>query len=769
MLRTLKSKLLAMNLVSTGAALVAVCAVLGWYDYQSFRRGMVTQAQTFANVVASNSTAALSFGDSNDAAQTLASLRFEPHVVAACVYDPAGKSLATYFRDGRRQLSPPADLTPGAYRFLNDRLEVSCPIRLNGAVLGSAYIQSDLAALRARTHAYVIVFGAAILGAMAVALVLSGRLTRFILRPVEHLSETATDVSVNRNYAVRARKTSDDELGTLVSCFNAMLDQIEERDRQLTMHRDHLEELVGARTAELSTAKDKAEEANRAKSNFLANMSHEIRTPMTAIFGYADLMLSPAQTMSDRINSLQVIRRNARHLMDLINDILDISKIEAEKMTVEKIACDPARIAVEVISMLRPRAIGKNLPLNVEFVGAIPTEIKTDPVRLKQVLMNLTGNAIKFTETGEVRIKVSAERSGKTSRIRFDVIDTGIGMTPEQVGRLFQPFVQADESMTRKYGGSGLGLVISKRLATFMGGDLSITSQLGRGSTFSFWIDGGSLDGVAMREGLTESVLGIAQDGSESEQIALSARILLVEDGIDNQHLLSMYLTMAGAEVVVAENGQASTVCIEWICRGRIVRSGPDGHADAGAGRVQRDERIAEEGLHAADYRPHRPRHERRSRQMHCRRMHRLPDQTDRSGVVASNRRKLSKSEAGAGKAACCAQPPWLQRRRSGQPRPGSNSPATRSNRNPACPNQRHDGGGDEASRRRIRLATSCQSGCAARAQRGGRDGGTSPPHAPVEGGGDGVRICENQRNRRPRRGGHQGRRRLRCNPRDRG
>jgi signal transduction histidine kinase/CheY-like chemotaxis protein/HPt (histidine-containing phosphotransfer) domain-containing protein len=554
--RTLKFKLLAMSVVSTGAAFVTVCGVLGWYDYYTFRTAMVTQAQTFAHVVAHNSIAALSFGDSNDAAQTLGSLRSDPHIVAACVYDHSGKPLASYFRDDAVPLPGPGDLSMGAYRFGQDRLEVTCPIQLTGEELGSVYIRSDLGALHQRTNRYVMVFGSAILAAMAVALGFSTRLTRYIIGPIEHLSRTATDVWVNRNYAVRARKTTNDELGALVDCFNTMLDQIQERDHQLTLHREHLEELVAARTVELSTARDKAEEASRAKSNFLANMSHEIRTPMTAILGYADLMLSPVQTMSDRINSLQVVRRNARHLMELINDILDISKIEAEKMTVEAIACDPARAAVEVASMLRPRAIAKSIPLSVEFVGEIPAEVKTDPLRLKQILMNLTGNAIKFTERGNICVRLSVEKRGDASQVRFDVVDSGIGMSPEQIGRLFQPFVQADDSMTRKYGGTGLGLAISKRLAKFMGGDISVRSEPGHGSTFSFWLDGGPLRNVPMRQGLTESMLAIGPHTPDAEQIQLRGRILLAEDGIDNQQLLTLNLVTAGAEVVVAENGR---------------------------------------------------------------------------------------------------------------------------------------------------------------------------------------------------------------------
>ncbi len=563
MLRTLKSKLFAMSVVSTGAALVAVCGLLGWYDYHTFRKAMVTQAQTIAHLVAHNSIAALSFADSNDAAQTLASLRSEPHIVAACVYDHTGKSLASYFRDDPVPLPSPGELAPGTSQFKEDRLEVTCPIQLTGEELGSAYIRMDLGALHERTNRYVMVFGSAILAAMAVALGFTTRLSRYIIGPIEHLSRTATDVWTNQNYSVRAMKTTSDELGALVDCFNIMLNQIQERDHQLTQHREHLEDLVAVRTTELSNARDKAEEASRAKSNFLANMSHEIRTPMTAILGYADLMLSPVQTMSDRINSLQVVRRNARHLMELINDILDISKIEAGKMTVEAIACDPARVAMEVASMLRPRAIAKSLPLSVEFVGDIPAEVNTDPLRLKQILMNLTGNAIKFTERGNICVRLSVEKRADASRVRFDIIDSGIGMSPDQVGRLFQPFVQADDSMTRKYGGTGLGLAISKRLAKFMGGDISVCSEPGHGSTFSFWLDGGPLHNVPMRQGLTESMLAISPDTSEIEQIVLRGKILLAEDGIDNQQLLTLHLVTAGAVVVIAENGR---VAVQRVC-----------------------------------------------------------------------------------------------------------------------------------------------------------------------------------------------------------
>ena len=225
--------------------------------------------------------------------------------------------------------------------------------------------------------------------------------------------------------------------------------------------------------------------------------------------------------------------------MDLINDILDISKIEAEKMTVEKIPTDIARTVTEVVSTLRSRAILKHLSMQVEFVGPIPTECRTDPLRLKQVLMNLTNNAIKFTDKGEVHIKVWVEPKPPTSQICIDVIDTGIGMTAEQIGHLFQPFTQADGSMTRKYGGTGLGLAISKRLAEHMEGDIKVTSITGQGSTFSCCVDGGcSMQGV-------RDAAGADRSGHDRRPAGRGDRrdrhpgCILAEDGIDNQNLLT--------------------------------------------------------------------------------------------------------------------------------------------------------------------------------------------------------------------------------------
>jgi two-component system, sensor histidine kinase len=554
-LRTVKGKLLVINLLSAGAAFLVAGAVLAAYDYHEMQRTLVNGIQTYADMVARNSADALSFGDVGKASQTLASFRADPHIVAACIYDGSGKQIAVYFRGSPMPLPPFSSQDGGSYRFTDYSLIVATPVVLNTRLLGWVYVESDLAQLSERAYNYASIFGAIFLAGLLLAMALSRWLARSIVGPVAELGKTARNVTRDQNYHLRAARISEDELGELVDCFNSMLDRIEERDVQLSIHRDNLEELVKARTSELSIAKDRAEEASRAKTAFLANMSHEIRTPMTAILGYSDLMLSPVQTMSDRVNCLQVVRRNARHLMDLINDILDISKIEAEKMTVEKIPTDVARLVVDVVSMLRVRAIAKQLAMKVEFAGDIPEVVQTDPLRFRQVLMNLTGNAIKFTEEGEVCVTMSVQKTETGSQVVVDVRDTGIGMSPEQIGRLYRPFVQADDSMSRKYGGSGLGLVISKRLAIYMGGDLNVKSEIGKGSTFRLTVEGGKIDGTPMRHGLTESMLAVFAQPASRDDTVLRGRILLAEDGIDNQHLLSMHLTMAGAEVVVVPNG----------------------------------------------------------------------------------------------------------------------------------------------------------------------------------------------------------------------
>jgi signal transduction histidine kinase/DNA-binding response OmpR family regulator len=307
---------------------------------------------------------------------------------------------------------------------------------------------------------------------------------------------------------------------------------------------------------QLKHAKEAAEAASLAKSEFLANMSHEIRTPMTAIVGFAEMLLQPNQKPQDRTESIHIIRRNAEQLLELINEILDLSKIEAGKMTVEKIACDLPQMLADVSIMMRPRALEKALAFEIKFTGSIPRRIQTDCVRFRQILVNLLGNAIKFTEAGRVGMQVCFEGSDARNILRVAVSDSGIGMNQQQMDRLFQPFTQADESTTRRFGGTGLGLTISRRLARLLGGDISIKSTPGVGSTFALEIGTGPLTGVEMLEGLDESKLPAAVSDLSNADILIRGHILLAEDGRDNQRLISTHLISAGAQVTIARNGK---------------------------------------------------------------------------------------------------------------------------------------------------------------------------------------------------------------------
>jgi len=361
------------------------------------------------------------------------------------------------------------------------------------------------------------------------------------------------------------------------------------RDRESLAREAEVANRLKAALAEVADASGRALAANAAKSEFLANMSHEIRTPMTAILGYADVigeevMCCPVCPDNARCQkrvlgceATSVIRRNGEHLLDLINGILDLSKIESGKMEIERTRWSPRELVENVVALMQPQAREKHLTLSAELAGPLPETILTDPLRLRQILVNLVGNAIKFTERGEVRVgarlisglgrgtvpfssdenRDSPPKAGP-ARLQFEVTDTGIGMSEEQVANLFQPFSQVDGSTSRRFGGTGLGLAISKRLAEALGGTIEVHSAPGKGSTFSVTIDPGPLEGIGVLHP-TEAVASPAAPGAAPAgegKIALCARVLLAEDGPDSQRLISLVLKKAGADVTSVENGQ---------------------------------------------------------------------------------------------------------------------------------------------------------------------------------------------------------------------
>jgi len=332
----------------------------------------------------------------------------------------------------------------------------------------------------------------------------------------------------------------------------------------------HALDTIARMNRQLSEAKREAEAATMAKSQFLANMSHEIRTPMTAILGFSENLLDEKLSREEQINAIHTIHRNGEYLLNLINDILDLSKIEAGRMAIERIACAPCQTIAEVASLMQVRAEGKRLKFAIEYEGAIPETIQTDPIRLRQILINLVGNAIKFTEVGSVRLVTRFVPDQAYPMMQFDVIDTGIGMTEKEAAGLFKSFVQADTSMARKYGGSGLGLTISKRFAEMLGGDINIIeAQPGSGTHFRAVVASGSVSGVKMLDDpKTATVIKATTKNIGEKAKDLDCRILLAEDGRDNQRLISHILKKAGAEVRVVENGKLAVEAVRQSRQG---------------------------------------------------------------------------------------------------------------------------------------------------------------------------------------------------------
>jgi|GEM_PF-3173862 len=387
------------------------------------------------------------------------------------------------------------------------------------------------------------VYGVGIMAVLA-ALLVGHLVGRSIWQPMSELSY-ALSIIASGHIGHQINSTRSDELGQFARSFDDMAKQLE-----TSMARNEL-------------AKHAAQAANRSKSEFLANMSHEIRTPLTAILGYTDVLRDEQITENappERLQTIDTIKHAGEHLLTVINDILDLSKIEAGKMTVELVETPLAKLLIDVDDLMRPRAEGKGVGLRTTLQTPIPDRIMSDPTRLRQILMNIVGNSTKFTEQGEIQIRVATTGPKGSQRLRFEMQDTGSGMTDAQAANLFRPFTQADSSITRKHGGTGLGLTICRRLAELMGGTVRLDyTEPGKGSRFVVDFPLTEATGVSLVEDLSKYREQMADKAAEAElkksDNPLSGRILLAEDGIVNQRLVSFQLKKNGAHVDVADNG----------------------------------------------------------------------------------------------------------------------------------------------------------------------------------------------------------------------
>lgn len=343
----------------------------------------------------------------------------------------------------------------------------------------------------------------------------------------------------------------------LTHFINAVVEQQEVVQDAQEQHQKIQEQLRSV-AFELEAARQLADAGSQAKSEFLARMSHEIRTPMTAVIGYADKILDVGDDPAQRRDCVRIIKRSGDHLLALINDILDLSKVEAGKMTIESMSVAPAALLADVASIMRVRAQDKGLDFAVERDGPLPERIVSDPTRLRQILINLIGNGVKFTERGGVKIVMKLDAAQSASpRLQIDVLDTGLGMSGEQINRLFRPFEQGDASTVRRFGGSGLGLCVSKRLAQLMGGTITVTSEPGAGSIFTLSVPTGSLEGVRLLDRDEDLYLSaLPADETEPAMSALTGlRVLLADDTDLTRDLVRYMLERYGASVDEVSDG----------------------------------------------------------------------------------------------------------------------------------------------------------------------------------------------------------------------